>query len=266
MQLWQRASDKQIDFLAITDHDTISGVRELSRTLSQNPAATVDHYGTKLVPGVEITAQDVKTVVHVLGLWLDIDHEPLIGFLDLQQKARDDRGLEISRRLESAGLPPTYEGALTYAKGAPLGRPHFARYLVELGLVENVSRAFNRWLGRGKIGDVDIAWPAVESVVEQIHEAGGLAVLAHPGKYLQGYGKCYELCQRFKEAGGDGIEVVSGAQQPKETRDLSRIAQRLGLAASTGSDFHSPEQTWCDLGSQQSLPELSEPIWDLQRS
>lgn len=289
--LWQRAIDNNIDYLAITDHDTISGVRSLARSLSQNvePDALVANgdilsadvpasgqlcrgkvstpQGPELIAGVEITALDEQdVVVHIVGLWVDIENKDLLEFLDSQQRARSHRAQVISDRLEKAGLPPTFEGAKRQAAGSPLGRPHFARYLTELGLVPDMGYAFKHWLGRGKVGDVDIEWPSVQEVVETIHRADGLAVLAHPSKYKSGFGKCYELCQRFKEAGGDAVEVVSGAQPQKVTRDLERIADRLGLSASTGSDFHSPSQTWCDLGGQAALPEKLPAVWTLRES
>ncbi len=268
VELWKRAADNNIDHLAITDHDTISGVSDLVGYLSQIADASegqpVSGIQPRLIPGVEITALSGDVVVHILGLWIDIDEPGLLSLLDRQREARSKRAQQISDRLEQAGLPPTLDGANKLANGSVLGRPHFARYLTQIGAVKDENQAFKQWLGRGKIGDIRIAWPSQAEVVAAIHQAGGTAVLAHPGKYLDGFNKCYALCERFKADGGDALEVVSGAQLPKATKDLARIAARLELAASTGSDFHSPQQTWCDLGGQPGLPDSVEPVWQLR--
>lgn len=257
--LWQRAIERQIDVIAITDHDTTAGVRSLMARAAEDVVS-----GPELVPGVEISATDSGHVVHVVGLWLDPHSDALESFLGRQQSARDERAIAISKKLESKGLPETYTAVRELAAGSPLGRPHFARHLTELGITPNVGAAFKRWLGKGKPGDIDIAWPSLAAAIQHIQAAGGLAVLAHPSKYFSGFSKCYELCQRFKELGGDAMEVVNGAQTVKVTRDLAKIAERVGLAASTGSDFHSPAQTWCDLGSQPGLPEALTPVWQLR--
>lgn len=268
VELWKRAADNNIDQLAITDHDTISGVSALIKYLSHSddsPGTEAElKNGPSVVPGVEITALAGDVVVHILGLWIDIEEPALLSLLDSQRQARSLRAQQISERLEAAGLPSTLEGAKALADGSVLGRPHFARYLTNIGAVKDENHAFKQWLGRGKIGDVGISWPSQSKVIQAIHHAGGIAVLAHPSKYLDGYNKCVSLCEGFKADGGDALEVVSGAQLPKVTKDLARIAQRLGLAASTGSDFHSPAQTWCDLGGQPDLPEGVEPVWHIR--
>lgn len=268
VQLVQRAAGCGVSHLAITDHDTVEGLRAIRglQIQLQDTSDTVRSIrpAPQIISGVEVTARSQGQVVHIIGLWIDIDSVPLNQLLDGQQQKRAQRGKMISERLEAKGLPPTFYGALAHADGSALGRPHFARYLEEIGVVENVGQAFKHWLGRGKAGDVEIDWPEVDRVVDVIHAAGGLAVLAHPAKYHLGYGKMYSMCEQFKEVGGDAIEVISGAQQFRETRDLKRIADRLELAASTGSDFHSPKQLWCDLGSQPLLPEACLPVWELR--
>ncbi len=269
-QLYLRAAGCGVAHLAITDHDSVEGIRELRAELSTPPAlpSTVAalHTPPALVNGVEITARAESQVVHVVGLWIDIDSQPLESLLSEQQELRRLRGREISDRLEAKGLPPTYDGAMLQADGSALGRPHFARYMQEIGVVNELGHAFKHWLGAGKPGDVGIEWPTLARVVEVIQAAGGKAVLAHPHKYKLGYGKIYTLCEQFKALGGDAIEVVSGAQRIKETKDLARISDRLDLAASTGSDFHSPKQVWCDLGRQPLLPEACVPIWELNEA
>jgi len=257
-----------VTHLSITDHDSVAGVREVAAELDKQiempPSIEVINPTPQIINGVEISALDDDFCVHIVGLWIDLDAEPLNTLLTSQQSLRQERGKLISERLEAKGLPATLDGALALANGSALGRPHFANYLTEIGVTNNAGHAFKHWLGKGKPGDVGIGWPNLEQVIQVIHESNGVAVLAHPHKYRLAYGKIYSMCERFKAAGGDAIEVISGAQGIKETKDLTRIARNLELAASTGSDFHSPEQVWCDLGRQPALPEECTPIWSLR--
>jgi len=257
--LLARAAERGVTHLAITDHDTVDGFTQLESQL-QSQSETQSQ--PQLISGVEITCRHDRQVVHMVGLWIDPHSMALQTFLAKQCQLRLDRGQAINDRLVARGLPATLDGALKLAEGSALGRPHFARYLTEIGITKSFAEAFQRWLGKGKPGDVDIEWPDLHTTIALIHQASGKAVLAHPAKYKLGFNKIYTLCEQFKADGGDAIEVVSGAQKTNETKDLSRIAARLELAASTGSDFHSPQQLWCDLGAQPQLPDSCQPIWN----
>jgi hypothetical protein len=256
LELWQRAQQAGVSLLALTDHDTINGVLELQ--------SNADIPADSLVPGVEITASVDKLCVHVLGLWIDTANAELTALLAAQSQVRLRRGEAIAQRLERAGLAGALEGALSIAGDAALNRPHFARYLVQAGYCNKEQQAFKRWLGAGKIADVACQWPSVKRVVEAIHSAGGLAVLAHPDKYKLTRGKKDRLLADFKAAGGDGLELISGPAVAAELRDLAKLANKHQLACSTGSDFHSPAQSWSELGSQQQLPGEVQPIWALR--
>ena len=255
-ELLQRASERELAVLAITDHDTVAGLA--------GAAATSAGYGIELVPGVEISAQAAGQTVHVLGLWIDSSDTDLQAFLAGQRAVREQRAMDIGQRLQRQGIEGAYEGACELAAGAVLSRPYFARFLVEQGHCASLQQAYKKWLGRGKPGDVACQWPELESAVAVIHSAGGLAVLAHPDKYRLSQTRLRNLLEQFKASGGDGLELISGNQPDNVTRQLLALAGRYQLACSLGSDFHSPAQSWADLGAAGTLPSSAVPIWSLR--
>lgn len=257
-ELYLRARSNGVGYLALTDHDTLGGVKEIEQYIRQNGSTAI----TQLIPGVEITALRDALCVHVLGLWVDSESDGLNRFLSRQQAVRDVRGMQIAQVLEKkTGITEAYSGAKKLADGAALARPHFARMLVKKSVCKSVQDAFNRYLGKGKVGDVQCNWPELGSVIEIIQAAGGRAVLAHPEKYSLSKTRLRNLLDNFAESGGDGIELVSGAQPAGSSAYLARLADQRGLAGSTGSDFHSPDQVWCDLGKQPQMPDCANTIW-----
>lgn len=250
LELLRRAENNGVNRLAITDHDTVLGVRELKAQLASGAVQS----NVELVAGVEITAMADKNCVHVLGLWVDTDATSLAKFLSEQVQIRVQRGEEIAFQLGKKGINNALEGAKSIAGGAVLGRPHFARFLVEEGHCSNQQQAFRRWLGKGKVGDIHCAWPSLASAVEAIHAAGGLASLAHPDKYGLTRTRLNRILAGFREAGGDALELISGAQGSSVTANLLGLASTHQLMCSTGSDFHSLEQLWCDIGRQPVFP------------
>ncbi|MBT8150637.1 MAG: PHP domain-containing protein [Gammaproteobacteria bacterium] len=255
--LLARARHNGVAMLALTDHDNVAGVRELQQLTAQPQ-------DPELVAGVEISAQASGQDVHVVGLWIDADCPALGSLLGAQAVLRGARAQAIGERLARKGLADCYAGALLQADGAAVSRPHFARHLVAAGHCRDESQAFKRWLGRGKAGDVRCEWPGLASANAAIHAAGGLAVLAHPLKYRLSRTRLDRLLAEFREAGGDAVELVSGAQAPHAATDLLKLMDRYQLVASTGSDFHSPAQTWCDVGQQLALPRQATAVWELR--
>ena len=170
--------------------------------------------------------------------------------------------ITVADKLSRAGLPGSYEGAMAIANGGVIGRPHFARYLVDTGKVKSVAAAFKKYLGAGKVADVKQVWPDITTAVQWITEAGGVAVVAHPDKYKLTRTKLKRLLVDFSETGGQGMEGVSGYQQPQKTLELGRIANEFELYASCGSDFHMPDQPWQELGRCSPLPEEVTPVWN----
>ena len=249
----QQAHAAGVELLAITDHDTLDGVLAVSGSVPE---------GLKLISGIELSANWGNTGVHIVGLDIDLNNVVLLDGIKYQTRVRKERAEIIAERLEKAGFSNVLAGAQQVAAGRQIGRPHFARYLVDSGQIKDVSTAFKRHLGRGKRGDVRQGWPDIATVIDWVHAAGGVAVLAHPAKYKLTNLKLEELCRAFVAAGGDAIEVVSGFQNSQLTEKLGRLANRHGLKASAGSDFHQPGQHWAGLGAAPALPSDCRPVWE----
>lgn len=250
----QRAAEHGVELMALTDHDTLAGFRRLRDRISPGP---------RVLCGVELSSVWRGVGVHVLGLGMAPEH-PSTRFAEAyQQQARHRRGHLIAQRLAKLGLGETLDEARGYAGDAQLGRPHFARCLVERGIVANVAQAFDRYLGAGRAGDVKALWPSLTQVAEWVNKAGGVALLAHPLKYRLTNTRLRALVKEFRAAGGRGLEVISGSQSPDQTAHLARLAREHQLYASVGSDFHVPDLPWRELGCGGALPAGLEPVWQL---
>lgn len=253
--LLARAKERQVNVLALTDHDTIAGLH-----LAQQAA---DEYGITLINGIEFSSQWGKGGVHIVGLGIQLDAAELQLAIAHQQHARVNRSEQIAARLAKLGITGTLEAAQVIAGEALVGRPHFAQHLVNIGAVNNINSAFKKYLGAGKPADVKYQWPDMPTVINWIHASGGVAVLAHPCKYDFTRTKMCALISDFAAAGGDALEVISGQQAAAMTNDLARIASVNNLAASCGSDFHLPNNPWQELGNFSSLPDTCRPVWQL---
>ncbi|MBT8422534.1 MAG: PHP domain-containing protein [Gammaproteobacteria bacterium] len=252
-QLVHDAHAAGVSVIALTDHDTVAG-------LDEGAAALPD--GLTLIPGIELSATWRNCGVHIVGLNIDPDNPALRSGIARQHHTRLKRADTIASRLEKSGFTNVLSGAQQEAGREVVCRPHFARYLVRSGQIKDERTAFKKHLGRGTRGDVREGWPDMATVVEWIHAAGGAAVLAHPAKYKLTNLRLEELCRAFVEASGDAIEVISGFQHIPLTDKLARLANRHGLLASTGSDFHKPGQAWAQLGKVPPLPSDSRPVWE----
>ena len=248
-----RAIDQGVDVLALTDHDGTEGII----------AAQAAAQGTKLslVTGVEISVTWGSSTIHILGLKLDHKNEALQKGLKKIRDYRKERAFKIAERLEKSGISGAYEGASQYASPVMLGRVHFAKFLVDKGHAKNINDVFKRYLVRNKPGYVSGEWATLAQAVNWINGAGGQAVIAHPARYKMTATKLRRLITEFKELGGVGLEVVSGRQHPEEIKTLAKLANDFNLLASCGSDFHSPDNTWVELGRLPELPSSVNPIW-----
>ncbi|AQQ68092.1 PHP domain-containing protein [Microbulbifer agarilyticus] len=257
--LVSRAKSAGVTLLALTDHDTVSGIAEAAEAAAEQ--------GVTLLPGVEFTARWGRRVVHIVGLNVDCMSAALVEAVSVRAALRRERAMEIACRLEKRGFVGAFEGARRLASGDEIGRPHFARWMVAEGHVTDTAKAFKRYLGAGKIGDVMVPWPDLAETVASIEAAGGAAVLAHPLKYGLTRTRLQALLRDFQQAGGTAAEVVCGQQNPVQTREILQLLVQAShgegpLLASLGSDFHQPDQPWRALGCVR-LPADVEPVWNL---
>jgi predicted metal-dependent phosphoesterase TrpH len=172
-ELVSRAREAGVELLAITDHDTTAAYATIG--ISQD--------SIKIVPGIELSSVWRNKGIHIVGLNIALDEPKLMAGIEIQQAARQRRAETIAERLTKLGFDNTLAGARKLAGDAQIGRPHFARYLVESGQIANEKSAFKKYLGQGKHCDVRNEWPTFETVIRWITEAGGQAVIAHPAKY-----------------------------------------------------------------------------------
>ena len=248
------AADCGVGVLSITDHDTVAAYETLGVLPPGSPA---------LVPGIELSTTWAGRGVHIVGLNIDPANAVLRAGIAAQQAARIERAETIALRLEKLGFGNTRAEVAGAAGAAGIGRPHFARYLVDNGHVKDIATAFRKYLGDGKAGDVRSGWASMDDVIRWIRAAGGNAVLAHPAKYRLTRTKMCALIEDFMAAGGVAIEVGSGPQEPGVTRRLGALAADFGLAVSSGSDFHHPSSTWTAPGRFPAMPDTLRPVWDL---
>jgi predicted metal-dependent phosphoesterase TrpH len=253
--LVHRAVANGVDLLALTDHDEIGGLAEATEV--------AEAVGLRFLSGAEISVSwgDDQTV-HIVALGFDRGHEPLVEGLRRVRGGRDSRARRMAAELDRVGIHGAYEGALRHAGNpALIGRSHFARYIVELGHARDVKSVFDWWLAKGKPGYVAHPWATLQEAMDWISGGGGLAVIAHPGRYRISKGQLQDLFGAFKDLGGAGIEVLSGSHGDDHVREFAHVARQYGFLASRGSDFHGPGESWVDLGRLPDLPPDLKPIW-----
>ncbi len=255
-ELAARAAANGVELWALTDHDEIAG---------QHRAAAAAHaHGMKYLTGTEISVSFAGQTVHIIGLGFDADDAEMHRGLVATRGGRDARAQEISAQLERVGIQGAYEGALKYVGNPELvSRTHFARFLIDAGVCKDMGEVFRRYLTEGKPGYVDHKWASLADAVRWITNAGGVAVIAHPARYRFTANEEYALFIEFKSHGGTGVEVVTGSHTAAEYVEYAQTAREFGLAASRGSDFHSPEESHTDLGQLPYLPGELTPVWEL---
>lgn len=254
-ELARRAHGNGVELWALTDHDEIGGLAEAG--------ATAAEVGMRFVTGVEVSVSwGEDQTVHIVGLGFDPAFQPLVDGLARVRGGRDSRAARMAAELDKVGIHGAYEGALKYVGNpALISRSHFARYIVELGHAKDVKSVFDCWLAKGKPGYVSHPWASLEDAVGWILGAGGIAVIAHPGRYRLTRAELREMFGVFKDLGGRGIEVISGSHGEDEMREYARVAREFGFLASRASDFHGPGESWIDLGRLPPLPEDLTPVW-----
>jgi predicted metal-dependent phosphoesterase TrpH len=252
--LVERARDMGVAVLALTDHDEVRGLDEA--------AEAARGAGMRLIAGVEISVTWRTHTVHVVGLDVDPAHPRLLAGLAANRGGRAERARRMADELARMGIAGALEGAYAYAGNHDLiGRTHFARFLVERGVVKDVKTVFRKFLVKGKPGYVAHAWATLDEALAWIHAAGGVAVLAHPGRYAFGRESMRQLLREFRDLGGVAIEVVTGSHTAEQIPVYADLALEFGLLASVGSDFHAPGEGGRELGRLARLPAQCRPVW-----
>jgi predicted metal-dependent phosphoesterase TrpH len=260
-ELVDRAAGRGVKVMALTDHDDVDGLDEAR--------AAAARHGITFINGVEISVSWRSHTLHIVGLGIAPDHPPLVDGLRTVRSGRGERARKMADELAKAGIGGVLQGAYQFAENPNMiGRTHIARYLVEAGHCKDVKSVFNRYLVKGKPGYVPHQWAALADAIGWIRGSGGVAVLAHPGRYMtgrNGMGKktMHELLAEFVELGGQALEVVTGSHTPEQYAEFARYAEEFGLLTSCGSDFHGPGESYRDMGRLPDFPLGCRPVWQL---
>ena len=251
-----RAKANGVQLWALTDHDEIGG--------QERAMAAAKALDMKYLTGVEISITFAGKTVHIVGLGFDHTHTDLVQGLRNTRGGRAERAKEMSEGLAKVGIHGAYEGALKFAGNHELiSRTHFARFLVESGVCKDTSEVFRKYLTENKPGFVPHRWASLENAVHWITGASGIAVIAHPARYGFTANEEYALFTEFKNHGGRGVEVITGSHSSADALQYADTALEFNLAASRGSDFHSPDESHTDLGTLPWLPGQLTPVWEL---
>ncbi len=249
-----------VDVWSLTDHDEVKGLAE-ARTAAE--AA-----GMRFVDGVEISVSwaphegHAGTTIHVVGLQIDSQNTTLTEGLRGIRSGRDERAERMAFDLAIAGVPGALEGARKYAINPELlSRSHFARYLVEVGKARSTHQVFAHFLTEGKPGYVAHQWATLAQAIAWIDAAGGVAVVAHPGRYKLTQPQLHQFFGEFKDLGGEAIEVMTGSHTTEQYNHFSDVARCFGFKASRGSDYHGPGESRIEPGALPPLPADLTPVW-----
>ncbi|BEV08678.1 3',5'-nucleoside bisphosphate phosphatase [Methylophilus sp. DW102] len=252
-ELVAHAASKGVRVLALTDHDEVGGLARARIAAEQ--------HGITLVNGVEISVTWKKRTLHIVGLRIDASDPQLITTFQQVHAARDTRARQMAEGLAKAGIAGAYEGARQIAGNSVMTRSHFAQFIVKQGHAKNIKSVFKKYMVKGKPGFVNHEWMSLEQAVTLIRQAGGVAVLAHPGRYDLGFVNMHLLLHEFRGYGGQAIEVVTGSHQPPQFDQFAKLAHRFDLKASQGSDYHGPGLSFMEMGRLPALPANCVPLW-----
>jgi predicted metal-dependent phosphoesterase TrpH len=252
-----RAKANGVELWALTDHDELAGL-----PVARAAAAAA---GLPFVDGIEISVTFAGTTVHIVGLGLDPGNDELKAGIAQVRAGRELRAKQMGDGLAKIGIKGAYEGAIQLAPNPHLvSRTHFGRFLIASGVAPDMHAVFRRYLTEGKPGYVEHRWARLADAVRWIRAAGGVAVIAHPGRYKFTPTEEYALFSEFQAHGGEGVEVVTGSHHAGDVVKYTDMALEFGLLASRGSDFHDPEESRLDLGlvpGQLALSPRLTPVW-----
>ncbi|MBA2690350.1 MAG: PHP domain-containing protein [Burkholderiales bacterium] len=256
--LAHRMAELKVELFALTDHDDVRGLAEAGEEAAR--------LGVAFVNGVEISVTWGTATLHILGLNIDPNNAALQAGLASVREGRTIRAQRMADDFARVGIPGSLAGADRYVTNKDMvSRTHFARFLVAEGIVPDVKSAFKHYLVKGKPGFAAHQWASLADAVQWIRAAQGVAVIAHPGRYKMGANPMRRLLGEFKEAGGQGLEVVTSNHTPEQIRHYAGLAKNFGLAASRGSDYHGPGESYTLPGRLPDLPATLQPVWEMWR-
>ncbi len=249
-KLYELALEQEIEVLAVTDHDTVDGYRHLIGLQQQGLLGTQ----IKLISGAEFTCLLDNQILHIVALNIDINHPVLLEHIEQLKELRLDRAERIAKKLMKRKLPDLLPLVISKSGQGQIGRPHFAKVLCDLKIVATEAEAFKKYLGAGKVANVKVAWPELETVLNIISLCGGVSVLAHPTKYNLTMSKLRRIIAAFKILGGTGIEISYPGINREQQNILQYEVEKNKLLVSAGSDFHTLKNKWTVLGRYPALP------------
>jgi hypothetical protein len=247
------AASKGVRVLALTDHDEVAGLARAR--------AAAEQHGIQFINGVEISVTWKKRTLHIVGLRVNPEYPPLLEAFAKVREGRDARARQIAEGLAKAGIADAYEGAREFSGNSVMTRSHFAQFLIKHGHAKNMKAVFKKYMVKGKPGYVNYEWMSLEDALTLIKDSGGVAVLAHPGRYDLGFVNMHLLLNEFRDQGGIAVEVVTGSHQPPQYAQFAKLAHRFDLKASQGSDYHGPGLSHMEMGRLPDLPPGCVPVW-----
>ncbi|MCG8379753.1 MAG: PHP domain-containing protein [Proteobacteria bacterium] len=254
-ELVKKAKEAGIKTLALTDHDTVAGLKQAKQS--------ADKFGVNFINGIELSCQWNNKPIHIVGLNINPTSRIILDSIKLLEEIREERAIRIGEKLAKAGIVDAYKNAKRFAGNGTVTRSHFAQYIIESGHAKDQTDVFKRFLVRNKPGYAKVDWPSLEETINTINGAGGVAIIAHPMRYKVTATKLRKMIADFKLMGGKAIEVVTGNNNPEEIRTTASYAKKYDIAASVGSDFHNEQTPWNQLGKLKPLPKDLRPVWEL---
>ena len=252
-ELVRLARKAECDLFSLTDHDTTDGIAEAQ--------LEADKVGLNLINGVEISAFWKNMAIHIVGLGVDIDNDILQAGLEHNKELRKMRAEKIALSLWRSGIKDALEKTQMISGGHMLTRTHFAQMLIQEGYCKDMKSVFRRYLTGKKPGGVRVEWKDFDEVIKWIQSAGGKAFIAHPFRYRMTHTKIKKLIRDFKEASGDGIEVVNANSSREEIALGNQWSEDHDLLASCGSDFHGWPNQRVQIGNLTELPNPKRAVW-----
>ena len=247
------AYEADCDLFSLTDHDTVEGITDAQ--------LEADKLGIRLINGVEISAFWQNMAIHIIGLGVDINNDTLLTGLAYNQELRKNRAEKIALSLWHAGINNSLEKAQNLSKGHMLTRTHFAQMLIQEGYCKDMKSVFRRYLTGKKPGGVRVEWKNFDEVIYWIQSAGGKAFIAHPFRYRMTHTKIKNMIKDFKEASGDGFEVVNANSSDEEISLGNQWSENYDVLASCGSDFHGWPNQRVQVGNLRDMPNLKRAVW-----